>query len=297
MNSTALLSHTKSHSAVTIFADYLALTKFRLVSMVLLSTFTGFYLGSFSSLDSFSLLITLAATALVASGAMALNQFLERDLDAKMTRTQNRPIPAGRMEPQKALRFGLTISVLGFILFAFLVNGLSFFLAFSTWASYLFIYTPLKSKTSLSTLVGAIPGALPPAIGWTSANQGALFGALLLFLIIFFWQLPHFLSIAWIYRDDFARAKQPALSTFDDSSLVARQMIVNTSALIPVSLLLTIFGFTGKVYFLGAFILGISFAGMIIFAASCLDERARFILRSSIFYLAVLLLLMIFDKV
>jgi heme o synthase len=279
-------------------SDYVPLMKPRLVSMVLLSAFAGFYLGSRASINVRSIFFTLLATAFVAAGAMALNQFLERRTDAMMVRTQNRPIPSGRLIPLKAFVFGSLISIIGFALFAFFVNGTSLFLALLTWGSYLFVYTPLKSRTSLSTIAGAIPGALPPMIGWAGASGEIHFHAFLLFMIIFFWQMPHFLAIAWIYRDDYARAAQPVLSVLDrEGSFVARQMILNVCALMPVSLLPTIFGLTGKVYFFGAFLLGLSFAGVIIFAASSLDQRARLVLRSSIIYLALLLAFMIFNKV
>ncbi len=298
MNRIVSLTGAKISSTTCIFTDYFALTKPRVTSMVLLSAFAGFYLGSSEALNSFSLFTTLLATAFVASGAMALNQYIERHIDAKMMRTQNRPLPSGKLEPREAFFFGAIISAVGFIFFLSLVNKTSLLLAFLTWASYLFVYTPLKSRTSLSTLVGAIPGALPPMIGWAGASGEMAFEPFLIFLIIFFWQLPHFLAIAWMYRDDYARAEQPILSVLDrEGSFVARQMILNVCALIPVSLLPTIFGMVGTIYFFGAFGLGLLFAGVIIFAASSLDQRARLVLRSSILYLAVLLALMIFDKV
>ncbi len=278
--------------------DYFELTKPRLVSLVLLSTTVGFYLAYLAGISSFSFVLTLIATAFVAGGSMALNQFLEREADAKMIRTQTRPLPSGRLKPSEALLFGLITSISGFILFIFFVNLTSALLAFLTWASYLFIYTPLKSRTSLSTIIGAIPGALPPMIGFAGASGTINFHSFLLFMIIFFWQLPHFLAIAWMYRTDYARAEQPILSVVDrEGKFVARQMILNMCALMPVSLLPTIFGLTGIVYFFGAFVLGLCFAAVIIFSANNLDLRARFVLRASIVYLAALLILMVIDKV
>ncbi len=280
------------------WTDYFELTKPRLVSLVLLSTTVGFYLAYPAGINSFSFVLTLVATAFVAAGSMALNQFLERGVDAKMIRTQARPLPSGRLKPSQALWFGLIASVFGFLMFIFFVNLTSALLAFLTWASYLFIYTPLKNKTSLSTIIGAVPGALPPMIGWAGANGAVNFHSFLLFMIIFFWQLPHFLAIAWIYRADYARAGQPILSVVDrEGKFVARQMILNMCALMPVSLLPTIFGLTGVVYFFGAFALGLCFAAAIIFSASNLDLRARYVLRASIVYLAALLILMVIDKV
>ena len=298
---TASMSSTKRFALWSVpspWADYLELTKPRLLFMVLLSTMVGFYLGT-SGLVRYSLtLATLFGTMLVGGGSMVLNQFLERDSDAKMVRTQNRPIPQGRLHPNEALAFGVAMSIGGFLLFVFFVNWASTFFAFTTWATYLFVYTPLKKKTSLSTIAGAFPGAFPVLIGWAAARGSVSFEPALLFFIVFFWQLPHFLAIAWMYRADFVRAGFPMLSVFEGSgSLVARQMILNICALIPVSLLPTIFGLTGTIYFFGAFSLGLLFAAVVIFAASNLDGRARYVLRASIVYLAILLILMIVDKV
>ncbi|MBI1978271.1 MAG: protoheme IX farnesyltransferase [Candidatus Omnitrophica bacterium] len=277
--------------------DYLALTKPRLVSLVLLSTAVGFYLAP-GETNVFRLLSTLVATLLVASGSMALNQYLEREVDQNMIRTQNRPLPAGKLEPRQALVFGLGLSLAGFLSFILFVNWVSAFFGLLTWASYLFVYTPLKAKTSLSTIVGAIPGALPPVIGWAGASGGVEFHALLLFMIIFFWQMPHFLSIAWMYREDYRRVHQPILSVVDqDGSFVARQMILYMCALMPISLMPTVFGLTGATYFFGSFLLGICFAAVIIFSATNLNVRARYVLRASVMYLGTLLLLMTIDKV
>ena len=299
MSRTAAVSRTKAAPIILGgWSDYLLLTNPRLVSMVLLSTLVGFYLGSSNGIHIFSFITTLIATAFVSAGSMALNEFLERTTDAKMLRTQNRPLPAGRLQPNEALWFGALLSLSGFLCFSLFVNFTSTLLALVTWSSYLFVYTPLKSRTSLSTLAGAIPGALPPVIGWAAAGRTLNVQAFLLFLIIFFWQMPHFLAIAWMYREDYARAELPILSVIDrEGKFVARQMIVNMCALMPVSLLPTLFGVTSTVYFFGAFLLGICFAAVIIFAAPNLDSRARYVLRASIVYLAALLSLMIVDKI
>ncbi|MBI4358083.1 MAG: protoheme IX farnesyltransferase [Candidatus Omnitrophica bacterium] len=278
--------------------DYAALAKPRLVSMVLLSTMVGFYLAARSEVNVVSFVLILVATCFVASGSMALNQYLERVTDAKMIRTQNRPLPSGRLEPREALVFGLGVSLAGFLIFIVIMKWTSVLLAVVAWASYLFIYTPLKGKTSLSTIVGAVPGALPPAIGWTGADGPMGVQVFLLFLIVFFWQMPHFLAIAWMYREDYRRAGQPILSVIDrEGTFVARQMIVYMCALMPVSLLPTLFALTGTAYFFGAFVLGLCFAAVIIFAASHLDVRARYVLRASVVYLALLLILMVMDRV
>ena len=284
-------------SAVHYLADYLALTKPRLVGMVLLSTMVGFYLGVRNGVVPIQFLITLVATAFVASGSMVFNQLFECETDRKMYRTQNRPLPAGRLERTEAFLFGLILSLAGFFIFTICLAKVSAVFAFVTWASYLFVYTPLKTKTSFSTIVGAFPGALPPIIGWAAATGAVGFQALILFLIIFFWQLPHFLAIAWMYREDYERARIPVLSVIDrEGAFVARQMLLNVCALMPVSLLPTLFALTGATYFFGAFGLGICFAVSIIFAAANLDVRARYVLRASIVYLAALLLLMVIDK-
>ena len=278
--------------------DYVALTKPRLVLMVILSVLVGYLLAPSVSRAPLAAIAAVLATTFVAAGAMVLNQFLERDVDAKMLRTQNRPLPSGRCEPVQAFVFGLVISAIGFLLYLLWVNPMSLFFSFLTWASYLFVYTPLKRKTSLSTIAGAFPGALPPVIGWTAAGAPLGIQPLVLFLIIFFWQVPHFLAIAWIYRDDYERARLPVLSVVDrEGAFVARQMILNMCALMPVSLLPTLFGLTGFVYFFGAFALGLCFSSVIIYSAADLELRARYVLRASIVYLAALLLLMVIDRI
>jgi len=289
---------TPRNDGVSHLADYLQLIKPRLVFMVLLSAMTGYYLSSSHfGADSLRFWMMLLGTALVACGSMSLNEVLEIDTDSKMLRTQNRPLPAGRLSVRQALIFGTTASVLGLAVFIFGVNWISAGLAFSTWAGYLFVYTPLKAKTSLSTIVGAVPGALPPLIGWASASGFVNVQGLVLFLILFFWQLPHFLAIAWMYREDYERAGLPILSVVDrEGKFVSRQMILNMCALMPVSLLPTMFMLSGPVYFFGAFALGILFAAVIIYASSNLDLRARYVLRTSVFYLASLLILMAVDK-
>ena len=280
-----------------LLATYFELTKPRLVSLVLLSAVVGFCLASRGTNNGL-LLYVLCATGLVASGSMALNQYWERDVDALMTRTQNRPITSGRMEPHQALWFGLSLSLFGFVLFISLDRPVSALLALLTELSYLAVYTPLKKKTSLATIAGAVPGALPPIIGWTAAGGKLHAEAAVLFLILFFWQLPHFLSIAWMCRSDYARAKLPTLSVLDtEGGATARQMILNVCALVPVSLLPTLFGITGTAYFFGAFVLGFLFSAVIAAAAFHLETRARWVLRASVVYLTILLMFMVLDRV
>lgn len=280
------------------WADYAALARPRLLSLVVLSVLVGFELARPAESSFASMIGTLIGTFFIAAGSMALNQVFERETDRAMVRTRHRPIPSGRLSVAEASRFGLVALVMGFGLMISCASVLSVLIALFTTVTYLVFYTPLKRRTSLATLVGAVPGALPPLIGWAAASGSLNFQALLLFLIMFFWQMPHFLSIAWMYRDDYARAGLPMLSVFQRADvLVARQMILYVCALAPVSLLPTLFGMTGTTYFFVAFGLGIFFSGVIIFAASNLDSRARLVLRASIFYLAVLFVIMMVDKV
>ncbi len=240
----------------------------------------------------------LLGTALVASGASALNQVVERHTDARMRRTAQRPLPAGRLEVDKALYFGLMISIVGVVYLAFMVNRLTAVLGALTLGSYVFIYTPLKRKTSMSTLVGAVPGAAPPVMGCSAATGelGTLAG--LLFAILFLWQMPHFLAIAWLYRSDYQRGGFPMLTVGRLSGpRTARQMILFAAALIPVSILPNVFGFSGLPYLVGALVLGLVFLGYCIgFSRQHSARAARRLLLASVVYLPVVLLLMVADR-
>lgn len=287
---------TEKHSA---FSDYLALTKPRVTLMVLLTMMFGFYLGGRGAMDWLLLLHALLGTALVAAGTSALNQYLERDLDAKMLRTKNRPLPSGRLTPNAALAFGILISIYGLAHLILFVNLLTAFLAAFTLASYVFLYTPLKTRSAISTIVGAIPGALPPMGGWTAARGELGIEAWVLFAILFLWQLPHFLAIAWIYREDYARGGFPMLPVIDpDGHSVGRQVFANCLALLPVSLLPTLVGMAGSTYFFGALGLSLIFfiygAGVSIYRS---NVSARRLMRASLLYLPFLLGLMAFDKI
>ena len=257
----------KNLNADTIMAfnkltDYISLTKPRVTLMVLITMLFGFYLGARDEIDGMLLFCALAGTALVAGGTSALNQYLERDLDAKMLRTQKRPLPAGRISPRHALAFGVIISIAGLALLAWRVNALTALLAALTLVSYVFLYTPLKQKSHLCTLVGAIPGALPPMGGWTAARGEIGIEAWVLFAILFLWQLPHFLAIAWIYREDYARGGFPMLPVIDpEGRSTGRQIVSNCLALLPVSLLPSLLGISGAAYFFGALLLGLIFFG------------------------------------
>ncbi len=277
--------------------NYFELTKPRLLTMVLVSTAAGFYLASGSAFNWFAFAAAIIANAFVGGGAMALNEYWERGADAKMVRTMNRPIPSKRVGERHAFLFGSALVLIGLVIFAFLSRG-AFVLAFASFSIYLFFYTPLKMQTSLATFVGAVSGALPPLIGWASAGGPFNIQALALFLILFFWQLPHFLAIDWMYRADYARAGFRTLAVLDPAGrMVARQAAVNTSALWCASLLPSIFQMTGTFYFIGAFLLGLCFSAVVLYSILNFTERARFVLRASIIYLPLLLILMVLDKV
>jgi heme o synthase len=279
-------------------ADYYELTKFRLVSLVLLSCAVGFFLASPGPVDVPLMMLTLVGTGLVASGSMSLNQWMERSLDARMVRTATRPLPAGRLHPLEAFIFGIFLSVAGLALLFFAVNLEATVLAAITTLSYVLLYTPLKTKTSLCTIVGAIPGAIPPLIGWSAVTGQPTYGAWLLFAIIFLWQMPHFLAIAWFCRKDYANAGFRMLSVEDTvGDQVGRQIILYSVALLPVSLLPSIVGLTGALYFFGAFFMGVGFIIFTFLSLKKIDQKVRLLFRLSILHLFLLLLLMVIDKV
>ncbi|PIQ87036.1 MAG: protoheme IX farnesyltransferase [Candidatus Omnitrophica bacterium CG11_big_fil_rev_8_21_14_0_20_45_26] len=293
----AVAATVKSETLTPHWEFYWQLTKPRLLSMVLISAAVGFcvFASPVNAFGIFAFLMT--GTTCVGAGAMALNEWMEWRSDAKMIRTQNRPIPAGQITPAQALAFGAAISILGFSILSIWVNALSALFAFATWFIYLGCYTPLKKVTSLATFPGAVSGALPPLIGWAAAQGTNPVQAAILFAILFFWQVPHFLAIDWMYRDDYKRVDFKTLSVIDSNGqMVARQMIVNMSALFCVSLLPTIFGMAKELYFVGSFLLGITFSWVIMKAVRDLNQRARFVLRGSVVYLTLLLMLMVIDK-
>jgi protoheme IX farnesyltransferase len=273
-------------------ADYLELTKPRVAVLVLFTVAVGACLASRDGPDLACLLHTLIGTALVAAGASALNQLLERHSDALMRRTENRPLAAGRLQPVEVLFFGFGLGLGGLSYLAVLVQQpLAVAVAAVTFISYVFLYTPLKRVTSLNTLVGAVPGALPPVIGWT-AVQGALsLEAVALFLIIFVWQIPHFLAIAWIYRDDYARAGLRMLPVLDErGTRTGNQMVSFCLALLPVSLIPLAVHMAGPVYLIGAVLLGTYFlGGAVAFCRRHSVAQARRVLRASLIYLPALL--------
>src|SRR5436190_15753921 len=241
-------------------AVYSELIKARLTLLVLLTTLVGFYLGFRGHVDYLLMLHTLLGTAMVASGASALNQLFERNYDSRMRRTQDRPLPSGRLQPHTVLMLGTAAAVLGLIYLALAVNLISCALGACSLISYLFIYTPLKRVTWLNTAIGAIPGALPPLMGWTAARGAMSIEGWALFAILAFWQLPHFLAIAWIYREEYAKAGFQMLPLVDpDGRRTGRQAVSHTLGLLPVSLCPFLFKLTGPIYLIGALVLGLVF--------------------------------------
>lgn len=282
-------------SWIPVLAD---LFKARLTSLVLLTTLVGFYMGQAGTMDLALMLHTLLGTALLASGASALNQFLERDRDALMTRTLSRPLPSGRMKPETVLVLGAALSVLGLVQLAIAVNLQAAAVGAVTLVSYLFVYTPLKTVTPLNTVVGAIPGALPPLLGWTAARGEITPAGGVLFLILFFWQLPHFLAIAWIYRDEYARAGFVMLPLVDpEGERTAHQAVGHALGLLAISLVPFVLGLVGHVYLAGAIVLGSAFLSLAGRFVGCRSHgRARALFLGSILYLPLLLGLMVLDK-
>lgn len=280
-------------------ADLWELTKPGITGLVLATTAVGFYLGVNGSLDMSLLLFTLVGTALLAAGANALNHYAERDADALMKRTRDRPLPAGRLEPWAALVFAVTISAAGTASLWLFVNPLTAVLGLVALLSYIFAYTPLKSRTSLCTIVGAVPGAIPPMMGWTAVRGELDVLAWVLFSIVFLWQLPHFLAIAWLYRGDYERAGLPMLPVVDpEGTRTAHQIILYSLALLTVSLLTTVLELTGALYFFGALTLGIGLLALGVgVAISKTGVRAKRLFLASVLYLPILLVLMIVDKV
>ena len=279
-------------------SDFVELSKPRITLMVMVTAGIGLFLAG--GAPRWEVLVhTLLGTGLVSAGASALNQVLERDTDAQMRRTALRPLPTGRLDTDTALAFGVVLAVVGLFQLAVAVNLLTALIGALALAGYVFVYTPLKRTTSLATLVGAFPGALPPVMGWTAARDAIEPGAWVLFAILFLWQLPHFLAIAWLCREDYARAGFPMLPVIDpDGRSTTRQAVLYGAALVPVSLLPTVLGLSGAAYFVGALVLGLSFLGACIaFSLSGSNRSARRLLLVSVLYLPAVLAVMLVDRV
>jgi protoheme IX farnesyltransferase len=277
---------------------YVVLTKPDVTFLVVITTVAGFYLGLTGAVDWARLAQTLFGTLLVAGGTAALNQYVERDMDAVMRRTAARPLPAGTLKPSEVLIFGAVTIVLGTAWLALTVNALAAFIAFATSASYLGLYTPLKTRTTLATAVGAIPGALPPLIGWAAARGSLSEGGWILFAILFVWQFPHFMAIAWMYREDYARAGIQMLPVVDRKGDATFNVIVSFSAiLVPVSLLPSVMGMAGIRYFFGALVLGMILLQVSLWANRArTNVRAKWLMHATVIHIPLLLAWMIFDK-
>ncbi|HVG29922.1 MAG TPA: heme o synthase [Pyrinomonadaceae bacterium] len=276
-------------------AAFLELTKPRITTLVLLTTAAGFSLGSQGAFQLLLFANTVVGVALLCSGVSALNEWMERDLDALMRRTATRPLPAGRLSSREAFLFGVGLAVAGEAYLAALVNPLSALCGLGVVVGYLFLYTPLKTRTSLSTAVGAFPGAVPPLLGWAAASNTLGLEAWALFAILFLWQFPHFFAIAWMYREDYARAGILMLPVVEpDGRLTKQQIVVWTLMLVPVSLAPVALGVSGTVYFVGALVLGALFLCACFAAALTLSRRnARRVLLASVLYLPLLFGLMV----
>jgi protoheme IX farnesyltransferase len=279
-------------------SDFFELTKPRLTSLVLFTTWIGFYAAIQGPVPWLRLIHTLLGTALMAGGAAAFNMYAERELDALMKRTALRPLAAGRLKSNQALFFALAISIGGFIYLYVLVNPLASLLSAIVFACYLLLYTPLKTKTWMCTLAGAVPGALPIVIGWAGATGSLSFRVWVLFSIVFLWQLPHFYSIGWMYREDYARAGLPMLAVVDVSGQrTGRQTLLSIVALVLVSLMPACIGLAGGAFLAGAILLGSAFLAYgVRFARSRDTQSARHLFVVSALYLPALLILMMLEK-
>ncbi|HXJ95911.1 MAG TPA: heme o synthase [Terriglobia bacterium] len=283
-------------------ADYWALTKPEVNILIIVTTLAGFCLGLPSQHHPFPFLLlihTLLGTLLVAGGTGTLNQYVERRFDAQMRRTARRPLAAGRLEPSSVLRFGIALSVTGALYLAVALNALASLLAVLTLVSYLFVYTPLKRRTPLCTLAGAFPGAMPPLIGWAAASGRLSPEAWVLYGIVFLWQLPHFMAIAWMYREDYARAGYLVLPFGGRrGAFMAWQTLVPGLALVFLSLTPAFLGHAGVIYLVGA----LSLSSCFVYYAACLvvsksNAAARRLLFASVVYLPLVFVLMVIDKV
>ena len=278
-------------------ADFLELSKPRITLLVVVTAAVGYALGA-RDFHGTTFLAVLAGTALVAGGASALNQYAERDVDARMLRTRHRPVPAGRLAPAEALAFGLSAAAAGLLLLAAATNVLTAALGLTAFASYVLAYTPLKRVTSLCTVVGAVPGAIPPLMGWAAARGSLDRTAWSLFAILFLWQLPHFLALAWMYREDYARGGFPMLAVSDvDGASTGRQAVLYGAALLPVTLAAGLFAGAGRVFLFGGLLCGLAFlAGAALFARRREVVWARRLFLASVLYLPAVLGLMVFDR-
>ncbi len=277
---------------------YLALTKPDVSFLVVMTTAAGYYMGVRGRVDWLHLVHAVFGTTLIAAGTAALNHYIERDSDAQMRRTASRPLPSGVLEPAEALVFGVSLAVVGAADLWITAGLLGCALGVITCLSYLLAYTPLKKRTVWATFIGAIPGAIPPMIGWAAATGHLERGAWLLFAILFLWQFPHFHAIAWIYREDYARAGILMLPVVDhDGTRTFRQILLAASALVAVSLLPAVIGLAGLRYFSGALVLSAALVQMCLWASAVRsNQRAKWLMHATVLHIPVLLGLMLYDK-
>ncbi|HEX8090069.1 MAG TPA: heme o synthase [Blastocatellia bacterium] len=297
-NQSLVIVRKQSLSMAEKISAYVELTKPRITLLVVLTAAAGFCLASGGGIDYVRLLNMCAGIALLSSGIATLNQYIERDLDRLMRRTESRPLPSGKLRARPAMWFGVALSVIATAYLAVSINAFSAALGLVTLASYLFLYTPLKTRTTLSTVLGAFPGAMPPFIGWVSARGDAGLEAWILFAILFLWQFPHFLAIAWMYRDDYARAGIKMLPVVEPEGRVTGQQIISyTLMLLPVSLLPFFVSLAGSMYLVGAIVLGLIFLYFSVKAALVRTVwQARLLLLASVLYLPVLFALMVINS-
>ena len=277
---------------------YIALTKPDVSFLVLITTAAGYYMGARDPVDWLRLVHTVFATMLIAAGTAALNHYIERESDRQMRRTASRPLPSGVLQPREALWFGVALCVAGAVYLYFASGALAAGLGVVTCLSYLLAYTPLKKRTVWATFVGAFPGAVPPMIGWAAATGSLDRGAWLLFAILFLWQFPHFHAIAWMYREDYARAGILMLPVVDkQGTRTFRQIIFTAAALVAVSLLPAVVGLAGVRYFFGALAVSVALLQVCLWAATAKTNlRAKWLMHATVIHIPVLLGLMIYDK-
>jgi len=278
---------------------YVTLTKPDVSFLVLITTAAGYYMGARGPVNWLHLIHTVFGTMLIAGGTAALNHYIERDSDRLMRRTAARPLPSGVLKPRAALVYGMALCVGGAAYLYFAASALAAGLGVLTCLSYLLAYTPLKKRTVWATFVGAFPGAVPPMIGWVAASGRLDLGAWLLFAILFFWQFPHFHAIAWMYREDYARAGILMLPVVDqEGKRTFRQILVTAVALIGVSLLPAIAGMTGVFYFFGSLVLSLALLQVCLWAASAKTNlRAKWLMHATVLHIPLLLGLMVYDKI
>ena len=281
------------------FRDVVQLTKPRICTLALLMATLGYVMGSHGDISSQHFLFTLLGTGLVGAASCIFNQIAERDVDSLMLRTKGRPIPAGRIDSYEALKIGIAMGLVGELVLLFAVNSITAILGALTLLTYVGVYTPAKKTTPMSTLIGAVPGAIPPLMGWTASYGSISIQGIVRFMILFLWQIPHFLAIAWLYKEDYARASLPILAVVDDNgSATAKQVILYSIALLPLTLVPTVWGITGVVYLWGALVLGLVYllCGVLL---SIYQNRsyARLLFIVSIIYLPVLGVLMVWDRI